>query len=446
MDINIKEIGNFFARRAKFLLPTGFLSVMVPSLMFTSQLANPNVSVVVNGEYVGMVETQQYFEQKINDVEMLASDVLGKPYKLNIETQYIFSYGGDNQLVSDDYANEVLSKYVTGIAEIATIYVDGVEVGSLKTREEAEELLEEILLEAVGDDSDASFVQDVEVKEETSSASKVTSTEKIKEYFSSTAVAPSVHVVAQNQTLSEIANSYGMKTQDIVDLNPQIEPTRMQIGQDILIEKAQPAVSISVVKTETYAEAIAYTTNTTYDDSMTTTQKTTQVQGVEGEKEIVAQVTYIDDIPVETIILSENITREPVTAEVTVGTKKPVATGNLKMPTTGILSSSYGYRSSGFHTGIDIANSYGTRINAADGGTVTFAGWNGGYGYCVIINHGNGIETLYAHASKLNVSVGDKVTQGDKIAEMGSTGNSTGNHLHFEVRVNGNHQNPYNYL
>lgn len=449
MDNLVTEVSQFFARRAKILCPSIFLSLMVPSLMFTSQLVQPNISVIINGEYVGMVQTQQEFEEQVYAVEKATSQVLSQPYKLNIEVEYVCSYGNfSNEMMSVDKATQVLSQYVTQISTVAEIQVDGQVIGTLPSVNEAHDLLDEILLEAVGVDGDsgASFVQDVQVIEVVSTQLPVESEEKIRDYFTSVSVGPSVHTVSANQTLSQIANSYGMKTDEIMSLNPDIEPTRMSIGQDILIEKAQPAVSVSVTKIETYTKPIAYDTETSYDDTMTTTQKKVTLAGVEGVEEFVAEVTYVDDIAVESIILSQTILSEPETEHVTVGTLKPVATGNFIMPTKGTLTSSYGYRWGGFHSGIDIANSSGTPIYAADGGTVTYSGWYGGYGYCIIINHGNGFETLYGHATALYVSVGQKVSQGDHIAAMGTTGNSTGNHLHFEIRVNGNHQNPYNYL
>ena len=112
----------------------------------------------------------------------------------------------------------------------------------------------------------------------------------------------------------------------------------------------------------------------------------------------------------------------------------------------GTITSPYGARSSGFHTGLDIAVPTGTPVYAAAGGTVTKAGWQGGYGYLVVIDHGNGYQTYYAHNSSLCVSVGQSVSMGQNIAYSGSTGNSTGPHLHFEVRINGATQNPQNYI
>lgn len=129
-----------------------------------------------------------------------------------------------------------------------------------------------------------------------------------------------------------------------------------------------------------------------------------------------------------------------------------VGSGVLVWPASGPITSPFGPRehpvfgSASFHTGIDIGASYGSPIVAADSGTVIMAGWYGGYGQCVVINHGGGIATLYAHASSINVSTGQSVSQGETIAYVGSTGWSTGPHLHFEVQVNGNAVNPMGYL
>lgn len=128
--------------------------------------------------------------------------------------------------------------------------------------------------------------------------------------------------------------------------------------------------------------------------------------------------------------------------------------GKFKFPLASYtrISSSYGYRihpitgTNKLHSGIDYAAPYGTAIYAAEDGVVLTSGWVNGYGYTVTINHGGGYVTLYAHCSKLLVSAGQSVTAGQTIAKVGSTGNSTGNHLHFEVKVNGKAVNPAGYL
>lgn len=115
-------------------------------------------------------------------------------------------------------------------------------------------------------------------------------------------------------------------------------------------------------------------------------------------------------------------------------------------PISGVITSRYGSRWGSTHTGLDIATSSGTPIKAVADGKVTYAGVKGSYGKLVIINHGNGVQTYYAHCSKIYVSAGEKVEAGDIISAVGSTGNSTGPHLHLEVRVNGKTVNPQRYL
>lgn len=122
---------------------------------------------------------------------------------------------------------------------------------------------------------------------------------------------------------------------------------------------------------------------------------------------------------------------------------------SLIKPVSGTITSRFSSISrvrTGAHTGLDIAASTGTAIKAAASGTVTYSGVRGGYGNLVVISHGNGVQTFYGHCSKRYVSAGDKVSQGDKIAAVGSTGNSTGPHLHLEVRVNGVAYNPQHYV
>lgn len=165
----------------------------------------------------------------------------------------------------------------------------------------------------------------------------------------------------------------------------------------------------------------------------------TYINGEETNREVVASVT-----------LSEPVAE--LQARGTMERPTWLPTGSFRWPCSGRISSRFGYRNTGiagastYHKGIDISNSYGTPILAADGGTVTYAGWMSGYGYLIIIDHGNGYETYYGHNSSLVASVGEKVYKGQQVARMGSTGISSGNHCHFGVKKNGTFVNPLNYL
>lgn len=149
-------------------------------------------------------------------------------------------------------------------------------------------------------------------------------------------------------------------------------------------------------------------------------------------------------------ILKTETIKKAVKKIVIKGTKKlpkTAPTGTFIMPVSGYtLTSEFGWRWGRNHDGIDLACSTGTPIYASDGGTVVYAGWYSGYGLFVEIDHGSGMRTRYGHCNSIDVSVGDKVYQGQKIAEVGNTGNSYGSHCHFEIVKNGSPVNPLNYL
>lgn len=152
--------------------------------------------------------------------------------------------------------------------------------------------------------------------------------------------------------------------------------------------------------------------------------------------------------PVETPkVNTQNYGYTSTTAKVSADVAKSAAAQGGIWPTTvRYISSHYGWRWGTVHTGIDIAGPIGSQIFAYKDGLVTYSGWNASYGYIVKVDHGNGLATWYAHCSKLLVTAGQNVKQGQVIALMGSTGNSTGSHLHFEMRINGVPTNPYTYI
>lgn len=157
----------------------------------------------------------------------------------------------------------------------------------------------------------------------------------------------------------------------------------------------------------------------------------------------------IDEMNTNTL----EIAKENIIKKLNIDTTEEISNINgikiATLPITGTISSRYGVSSSirsSKHTGLDIAAQKGTPIKVIADGKVTFAAQSGSYGYLVKVDHGNGVETWYAHTSKMYVTVGEEVKAGDVIAAVGSTGNSTGPHLHLEVRINGEHVNPQKYL
>ena len=160
----------------------------------------------------------------------------------------------------------------------------------------------------------------------------------------------------------------------------------------------------------------------------------------------------IDELNKEAQALTEQMQQGEIKASTSADSKYSGTAMTWPVPSSQRITSEYGNRYhpilhvNKFHSGIDIGASEGSQILAANDGMVIFSGVKGGYGNCVMIDHGGGIVTLYGHCSKLLVSEGQNVTKGQNIALVGSTGQSTGPHCHFEVRVNGSTTNPLNYL
>ena len=165
----------------------------------------------------------------------------------------------------------------------------------------------------------------------------------------------------------------------------------------------------------------------------------------ESTVDAVVDDLYVEPPPVVTVATVTTSVGSVNTSQTVSYAVQPLGISLIR-PVSGTITSRFGRRSSGTHTGLDIATSKGTPIVAAADGIVTYAGPKGSYGNLVVVDHGNGIQTYYAHCNTINCSAGQTVSQGQQISTVGSTGNSTGPHLHLEIRINGICQNPQNYL
>lgn len=265
-------------------------------------------------------------------------------------------------------------------------------------------------------------------------------------------VKPTQYIVQEGDTPSGIAQKLDIPIEVIYSQNQDhkdlVERDLIRPGDVLDVTMMQPAVTIETVEEVTDTIAIQYETQYIDDETMRKGQTETVRKGENGIKKVTFEVTRINGLLMEERIIGETIVKEAVPAIVKRGTKviKGEGSGSFSWPVVSPqVTSSYGKRWGRQHKGIDII-SKNKSILAADNGVVTFAGENGDYGKCIIIDHKNGYETLYAHLSKIHVKEGDIVEKGDKIGTMGTTGRSTGVHLHFEVIVNGVAKNPMSYL
>lgn len=238
-----------------------------------------------------------------------------------------------------------------------------------------------------------------------------------------------------------VENGYYLKSE--ISDSEEIKTAVQNIGVktvSVITTDAEIAFSKKTVKTAN--EYIGYSKVTTKGENGIS-RKTESVERVNGEE-------------ISRTELSNEVVKEPVTEVTTVGTAKTKAStaqrsteksaGFICPLKKGSFTISAYYGDGRGHKGMDLAANKGTPIYAVADGKVTFSGYDKNYGYSVVISHGNGLSTRYAHASKLCVENGQTVSQGDVIANVGSTGYSTGNHLHFEVMVNGTRVNPISYI
>jgi murein DD-endopeptidase MepM/ murein hydrolase activator NlpD len=209
-----------------------------------------------------------------------------------------------------------------------------------------------------------------------------------------------------------------------------------------------PYINVEIVANVSLKQVVPHDTTNVVDKSIAKGSKKVKQSGKDGLAQVEEKVTILNGDVVDETVTKNTVITAAVNEVVAVGSKVTtyVASGRFIRPSRGSISSRFGYRSRGYHTGVDFASRIGTPIVAADSGKVSFVGWNGGYGRCLMINHGNGYQTLYGHTSKIYVKEGQYVKKGQVIAAVGSTGNSTGPHVHFEVRVNGVPKNPLKYV
>ncbi len=261
-----------------------------------------------------------------------------------------------------------------------------------------------------------------------------------------------VYKVVEGDIPETIAMKNDMTVDKLYDLNDGLREnaTRIQIGQPLVVMVPEPELTVTTKEKVIYTKKIEHDNDYVSSPDEYVGTHTVIDEGRDGLVEIRAEVEKVNGKVVNTEIFEETTIIEPIRGTLTKGTKRlPIttATGTFEYPVIYFtLTSPFGYRWGRLHKGIDMAGPIGTPILAADGGRVTQAGWDGAYGYSVMIDHGNGYTTKYAHCNQLYVEVGQDVAQYEQIAEIGNTGNSTGPHCHFEIREWGMPRNPMDYL
>ncbi len=428
-----------------------FLYLIIFIALCLSARLDFGYQIVVNGQSFGVVASQEMAKNAVFTAYDEIVAVKGTDYKFEKASFHLVPVSR-HRLQSEELVTDKITTAFDGLTPAYGIVVDDKVVTALYSEADGYAALEEIEAQFKNENNETHFANTVEVAQCRVAPDMIVSKEDALDILRGTKDARLTHKVEAGETFSSIALDYGIGTQQLMDANPGIVPERLRQGETIKVMAPQPLIAVEAVEVITIRERIPYPVNEKQDSSLYKGTRRVLVEGVSGQKDVVYEVHRVNNSVTERKVLSETILSNPTTQVVAVGTKakpKTAPTGVLMRPYYGTVTARFGSRGSRWaasHTGIDYAGPVGDPIKAADGGTVTFAGWNGSYGKMVKISHGNGLETWYGHMNSISVRSGQQVAKGAKIGTVGNTGNSTGPHLHFEVRKNGVAKNPSNYV
>ena len=449
-------------RMAMYILPVCALALS--SMVFEYVINQPYaLAVQVNGETVGYVANEDVFNTAREDVMERISYAGSDKTELTIEPSYTIAVA-HHMLDESEMADAIIQSAGDQIGEGTALYLDG-ELTAVCSDGDALRAYFTSRLEPyeVPDDPNVSvgFNKQVTLEDGLYFKDSLQDYADVEKELSDVKQAQKVYTVKTGDTLWDIAHKNDLTFRELCALNtnfkgePLNENSNIREGDELIVTKEEAALEVRITRIETREEEVAFAVETTRSNEYT--KGTTKVlqEGQNGLRRVTFQNVYdTNNVLVEQTILSTEVIKEPVNKKVVQGTKKVTSstkfiTGSGQfiwpVPNYRYCSRWYGGR----HRGVDICAPAGTPIYASAGGTVTKAGYNKagagtGYGYSLIINHGGGYSTVYAHCLSLTVSAGPTVKQGQLIGYVGSTGRSTGNHCHFEVRLNGSYIPPQN--
>lgn len=460
----VRRYWDELAGLGRFLGPVAALTVLIITLA-TWLNTDFCLTVTYRDQDIGIIDNAGVYDAA---AAMAKARVINEDNSFTVDTvpQLTMTVQGDRVALSDtEVCDAILRTAGDSIAEVTGLYIDGEFLGAMASHSELEGVLEDI--KAIYYDKDnknqrAEFIQKVELVDGLYPTSTVKEAADMNKVLTFETVGKETYVVQSGDTLSTIAAKHDMTTAQLRAMNPAYKDTDMvRIGDELMVQRPQAFLRVKMIETIYYTEKIPYNTQTVYNDSKYVTYSKVKTKGQEGSQDVVAEVTYMDGVESSRKVVSKTVTKQPVTKVVEVGTKKVTAQGgNSVVQGDGVYTGNWCWPVpvchrvyQGYHRGhlaIDISSGpvpvFNTPCLAVDGGTVVYAGWYYGYGYYVKIDHGNGLQTTYAHLHSIGVVKGQQVTRGQQIGRVGNTGNSTGPHLHFEVIKNGVRVNPLNYV
>lgn len=426
--------------------------------------------VYVNGEAAGTVSSPKIVDDfklaKVKEVESKNPNVHMVINNEDVILKSHRSFGGNS---NDQAAVANLDKLLHAQAVGVELVVDGKAVGIVKDKDTADQILDQIRYQYTASQQDkgkvsilsadkplnpgesqvqkAEFVQDVKVNQKEIEPNQIMNPQDVLKKLQTGDVQPTKYTVEKGDTVSGVAKKLGISRQVIYENNSWIWEDMIKPGQQLDLTVLKPTLSVKTVEKVVENQEIQYDTEVQTDESQRAGVEQTIKPGKNGLKNVTFLVTKINGKMMDEQLQGEQILQQPVKAVVKRGTKVVQGEGSGKFAwpvLNSSVTSGFGYRWGKLHKGVDLVGN--RSIQAADNGRVVYAGFKDDYGNHVIIDHMNGYQTLYGHLSQINTSVGQIVEKGQVIGIMGTTGDSTGVHLHFEIQKAGSVENPLKYL
>lgn len=434
--------------------------------------------VYVNDNYIGTVSDKKVIEDEMNQkLQQSQESHENLNLSLNSEITYVpEQVFRSNSETNNQEVKEKINNEVAVLANASSLVIDGKPVAYVENEEKAKEVMKQIKLKYLSEEQlniiearkaaenvnlpplkeDESRILDVQLSEKVSISNekvepdKILSVEDAIKLLEKGSVEEEKYSVKEGDVLGGIASAHDLDTKQLLALNPGLtEESLLQIGQELNVTVLKPYVQVMIDREFTKKETIPFEKEVIEDPSMPKGDTKVKQEGKEGARLATYRTSEQNGQVTNKELAKEEIIQEPVNHIVVKGTKviPSRGDGSFTWPTVGgYISSNVGYRWGKMHKGLDIARPSNRTIKAADNGVVTFAGYDGGFGNKIVIDHRNGFRTIYAHLDSIDVSSGQTVSKGSKIGVMGSTGDSTGVHLHFELYKNGNLENPLDYV
>ncbi len=429
----------------------GLALILCINLVFFSFVRTPAYAVYVDGRMQYVIKDRQHFDRLVKEVVAAKEQESGKKVTVANDIAYTVDLASEDEIVPDEELKKQLATGLDYQVGAAAICVNEKPVVYLENREKGEQLLEE--LRQTPFDCPAGeklistgFLEKVEIRDARINEKDVKSIADARQILQAGTDTPQKHIVQIGDTVSLIAHENGISQEALLKANNMKPGDYVSVGQELLIVKHSPYINVVNRTAGDNIEAIPYGVTEEIDKESRDLVVIKQ-EGEDGERWVSYIRSYVNGTDSGRLVVQEKINREPVKMVVLKSEDVKIAgrmgAGCLMWPVDGIITQ---YYKGDEHHGIDIGIAEGTPLQAAAAGKVVFAGEQSAYGEFIIIDHGNGLITRYAHNSCFKARVGDWVEQGQVIALTGDTGYSTGPHLHFEVIANGEVVDPLYYL